>query len=419
MPLTCLERYQTRMRAKGVLPRESWLKNTQAWINTKLPASLSYYTAEIDGEERQCAIISSRHDTTKKIITMPGETLTNGTYVKWADEIWLITSVDPQSEVYQSGSMTQCNYLLKWVNDRGEVVSRWVIALDGTKYLTGEYDQNTMTLGDSRLQLTMPRDDETVLVNRGDRFLIDDPDANQPMAYELTKVNRSGAVYDGHGVFVHMLSEDNRQDGNDNYDLMIADYEKRIGKFSVQFNNASDTLQLELGDTFVLQAQVYKDARPFESDTVTFSTSNPDVAMVSDNGVLIAVADGECEVTASYLTFSSTTRVIVSTAVYDEPEIDNRHISFGNLDQTDYALVGSTISLTAELYSGGEKVPDAEITYSIDCASSIATLSVTDNVATISVNKNRKNIGTAFTVTATCDDGSVTHSKELTIKGWS
>lgn len=419
MPLTCLERYQTRMRAKGALPRESWLKNTQAWINTKLPASLSYYTAEIDGEERQCAIISSRHDTMKKIIAMPGETLTNGTYVKWMGEIWLITSVDPQSEVYQSGSMTQCNYLLKWVNDSGEVVSRWVIALDGTKYLTGEYDQNTMTLGDSRLQLTMPRDDETVLVNRGARFLIDDPDANQPMAYELTKVNRSGAVYGGHGVFVHMLSEDNRQDGNDNYDLMIADYEKRIGKFSVQFNNASDSLQLELGDTFVLQAQIYKDARPFESGEVTFSSSDPEVATVSDNGVLMAVADGECEITASYLTFSCTTNVTVSTSAIGEPEAENRYISFGNLDQTNYALVGSTISLAAELYSGGEKVDDAEFTYSIDCASTIATISVADNVATISVNKNRKNIGVTFTITATCDDGSVTHSKELTVKGWS
>lgn len=419
MPLSCLERYQFRMRAKGAIPRESWLKNTQAWINTKLPASLSYYTAEIDGEERQCAIISSRHDTMKKIITMPGEHLTNGTYVKWADEIWLITSVDPQSEVYQTGSMTQCNYLLKWVNNKGEVISRWVIALDGTKYLTGEYDQNTMTLGDSRLQLTMPRDDETVLVNRGARFLIDDPDADQPMAYELTKVNRSGSVYGGHGVFVHMLSEDNRQDEHDNYELMIANYWDRIGQFSVQFNNANDPLTLAVGDAFVLEAEVYKDGSVFEDGVVEFSSSNKDVVVVSDDGTLTTVSSGEAEITATYLTFSNTINIVVTDEHDPDPGHTNHHISFGDLDQTDSALVGSTIQLKAELYSDGVKDDTAEFTYLIDCDTTIATMSVVDGVATINVNRNRKNIGESFIITATCSQTETTHSKELIVKGWS
>lgn len=417
--MTCLQRYQNRIIARGGLPREAWLKNTQSWINTKLPASLSYFTAVIDGEERQCAIISSRNATSKKIIAMPGESLYAGTYVQWEGFNWLITEVDAQSEVYQSATMTQCNYLLKWVNDNGEVISRWVIALDGTKYLTGEYDQQTMTLGDSRLQLTMPRDEETVLVNRGARFLIDDPAANQPLAYELTKVNRSGAVYGGHGVFVHMLSEDNRQDENDNYELMIASYYNRIGKFSVRFNNAGDTLSLSLGDTFLLQAQVYKDAKPFENGWVKFFSSNPDVALVSDNGVLIAVSDGECEVTATYLTFSSTLKVFISEAHEEDPRPENRYISFGSIDATQYALVGANVVVEAELYCDGERISAADFEYEIDCESSVATISAKDNIATISVNKNRKNIGTHFMVTANCEEYGVSHSKEFIVKGWS
>ena len=417
--MTCLERYKNRITARGGLPRESWLKNTQTWINTKLPASLSYFTVVIDGEERQCAIISSRHPTSKQIIAMPGETLTAGTYVEWEDCKWLITEVDPQNEVYQSASMTQCNYLLKWINNNGELISRWVIALDGTKYLTGEYDQQVVTMGDARLQVTMPRDSETVLVNRGARFLIDDPEANQIMAFKLTKVNRSGSVYGGNGVYVHMMTEDVRQDGIDNYELMVANYYDRIGKFSVQFSNANDTLSMSLGDTFLLQADVYKDAKVFDGGRVIFSSSNSDVAMISDNGVLFAVSDGECEITASYLTFSNTIRVSVNEVLPGGPEPENYYISFGDMDQTQYALVGSTMKIPAELYLDGELVPDAEFTYDIDCASTIATMSAADGVATIVVDKNRKNIGTKFTVTATCEAVDVSHSKEFTVKGWS
>lgn len=226
--MNSLDIYKQRLSYLKDSPRERWLKNTQNWINTKLPRSLSYQSVIIDGERRECAITSTQKLKEKNILAMPGENIFAGSYVEWANSIWLITSVDENSEVYQTGLMVQCNYNLKWINSNGEIVSRMVIAIDGTKYLTGEYSQQFVTVGDARMQVTMPKDEETVLIDRDDRFLIDDPDAHDIQAFEVTKLNRISSVYNGHGICVHMLVESPRNDNVDNYELMIANYYDRI-----------------------------------------------------------------------------------------------------------------------------------------------------------------------------------------------
>ena len=152
---------------------------------------------------------------------------------------------------------------------------------------------------------------------------------------------------------------------------------------------------------------------------VEFSSSNKDVVVVSDDGALTTVSSGEAEITATYLTFSNTINIVVTDEHDPDPGHTNHHISFGDLDQTDSALVGSTIQLKAELYSDGVKDDTAEFTYLIDCDTTIATMSVVDGVATINVNRNRKNIGESFIITATCSQTETTHSKELIVKGWS
>ena len=330
--LSSLSNYKRRLSYLKDPPRERWLKNTQSWINSKLPNSLSFQTAVIDGEERKCAITSTQKLREKNIHTMPGETIFAGTYVEWANSVWLITSVDEYSEVYQTGLMVQCNYNLKWVNPRGEVVSRMVIAIDGTKYLTGEYSQQFVTVGDARMQVTMPKDDETALIDRGDRFLIDDPKAEDIQAFEVTKLNRASSVYNGHGIYVHMLVESPRNDEVDNYELMIANYYDRIKK--------------------------------------------PDAS---------------------------------------KPKPIEDRIEITGLDKG-FVYIGSNNSLTSSVYISGDVV-DEQVTYSVDCETSVASIMLSNGQPILAVGKNGSNTGKKFVLTAVC--GELETKKELTVKGWS
>lgn len=193
-------------------------------LRRTMTSSLSYKTAKCDGRDIQISIADITGDfTTKKVFSMPGETLPHGGIIEWEDSKWLVTEVDAHHALYTEGRMRRCNYYLKWIDDRGNVISRWCVVEDGTKYLIGEKSSDIMSVGDARIAVTIGKDGDTNKLHRGHRFLIDDVDSKEILAYEITKPNKLFNVYNGKGVFRFILNEVNVTD-NDNIDARIADY---------------------------------------------------------------------------------------------------------------------------------------------------------------------------------------------------
>lgn len=216
--------YEARLNAGGSTGRERALRRTQSYISKKIANSLSYHNVLIDGIEQDVAIINQRDDMSlKKICSLPGEKLMHGGLVDFAKSKWLITEIDANDEVYTSGMMQRCNYLLKWLNKDGEIIEKWCVVEDGTKYLIGEKSEQVMTIGDARIAITIGKDSDTIELSRGKRFLVDDMDSNAVLAYQITKPNKLFNIYDGKGVFRFILNEVNLTD-DDNISLRIADY---------------------------------------------------------------------------------------------------------------------------------------------------------------------------------------------------
>ena len=71
--------------------------------------------------------------------------------------------------------------------------------------------------------MTIGKDKDTNKLRRGQRFLIDDMDSDDVLAYQITKPNKLYSVFDGEGVFRFILNEVNSTDA-DNKELRIADY---------------------------------------------------------------------------------------------------------------------------------------------------------------------------------------------------
>lgn len=226
--------YQSRIGLHGDNRRQAQIIRQSRFLNSKMPSSLSYHTLLLDGVERQMAVINSDNLDQKTICSMPGEDLTHGGYVEWMDNHWLITEKDANNELYTKGIMRQCNYLLKWITEDGEIVERWCIVTDGTKYLTGEWGDNNfiLTRGDSRISVIIARDRYTLQFNRENRFLIDDYDSKNVLAYRLTKPFKLGGSFNGSGVLNLVMQECNTED-TDNFDLHIANYYKFFPKESV------------------------------------------------------------------------------------------------------------------------------------------------------------------------------------------
>ena len=223
--------YESRLSMRGSTKREAILSRTKEYFSRKLPASLSYHTVDINGLDQNLAIINSDNLNQKTLCSMPGEDIISGSLIYWQDSHWLVTETDINNEVYTKATMIRCNHLLKWIAADGRIIERWCIISDGTKYLTGEtissYNENGMSLGDTRISVSLARDEYTVQLGRDFRFLIDDEDSGSVLAYRLTKPFKIGGVYDSSGVMSFVMTEVNTED-DDNFELHIADYYKHF-----------------------------------------------------------------------------------------------------------------------------------------------------------------------------------------------
>jgi len=238
--------YQARLESGGVTKRERAKKHTQSYISTKIKDSLSCHDVLINGVVQTVSILNQKEDMAlKKICALPGDTLLHGGLVDFSNSKWLITELDANDEVYTSGMMNRCNYLLKWLNGEGNIIEKWCIVEDGTKYLIGEKSEDMMSIGDARIAITIGKDSDTIELRRGKRFLVDDIDAGTPLAYQITKPNKLFNVYDGQGVFRFILNEVNMTD-DDNVELRIADYYN--WKPAEKLDNEHQDLDISLED---------------------------------------------------------------------------------------------------------------------------------------------------------------------------
>lgn len=151
----------------------------------------------LNGEPFKLMIIKDTDGNTykKKIKSPHNQKFNLGDYVEWNGQIWIVTLIDSDDKTWNRGYMYQCTILLRWKNEKGEIVERWGYSEDFTKYSRGTKDNSTLTLGDYQYGLTLPVDDETKIVKRDKRFPIDIEGVEPPDVYKLTnrKILLSGS----------------------------------------------------------------------------------------------------------------------------------------------------------------------------------------------------------------------------------
>lgn len=245
--------YENRMAARGSSKRETVLRRELHMLGEKLSDTLSYHSVTIDDIPHEIAIVNSDNLDEKTIYSLTTDSIKGGELISWMDNYWLVVECDANSEIYRKAKIQQCNHLLKWIDSDSNIHEQWCIIADGTKYLTGEYEDRNfvVTRGDSRISMTIARNKDTVKFCRENRFLIDDPDSPQKLSYLLTKPLKRGAIYNGHGVYSFVLQEVVSTD-DDNHELGIADYYKHFPRESEKSeeaegkppaHNAGDTSQ--------------------------------------------------------------------------------------------------------------------------------------------------------------------------------
>ena len=203
-----MDRYTARMTQLGTTQRERIVNRLKTNLNNKLQDNPSYKSVKLNGEETHLIINTGTQPYYKEFQSLPDQEINIGDYVEFANSYWLVMTCDYDDEVYKDGKLYQCNYLLKWQNEKGEIIERWAVILSASKYNDGTEGNNYITLGSDQLSIAIPLDEESLKLKKSmsKKFFIDNNKDN-PTTYELTGTGNVPDTYNGHGVTSWIVKE--------------------------------------------------------------------------------------------------------------------------------------------------------------------------------------------------------------------
>lgn len=203
-----MDRYTARMNLHGTTQRERAKNRLIAHLNDRTQHSLSYKNILLNGEETQLVINSGTQTYYKEFQSLPSQEINIGDYVEWANSHWIVVTCDSDDEIYRDGKLNQCNYLLKWQNELGEIVERWAVIQSASKYNDGTDSNAVITLGSDQLSIIVPIDSETIKLKKSmsKKFFIDG-NTEDPTTYELTGTGNVPDTYNGHGITSWIVKE--------------------------------------------------------------------------------------------------------------------------------------------------------------------------------------------------------------------
>lgn len=271
--------YTERIQASGTGRRERTLTKARERISVKGIRSLSYKKVLLDHQEQYLIIDSiESNPRQKRLRALPGETFFTGSYIRWADTIWLITETDSDTEVYTKGKMQECNWLLLWQDEKGIQKEYWCIDENLTLRSSGESSDKLFTTGLSRHLLTLPCIEDTLSLVPGKRFFID-KNKERPASFRITQNDTTSGNY-GNGLCQITLIQCEENSLTDRPDLGLCDY---ITPSSAPADEAKETHSVIVGPSMIrsggkpvtFKAVFYQNGTPFtESITALWQVEN-------------------------------------------------------------------------------------------------------------------------------------------------
>lgn len=223
-------------RSNGVNSmKEYQLRDIKHRITRDFRKSIDAEDVTINGEDRLVLITRDKGDEQiKKIKSLPDERFDLGDIVNWNGTNYIIYKMDADRRIQSKGRMYECNLKLRWKNKNGEIIERVGKGEDATKYGEGTEGTFRLRIGEFQLKILIRLDEETVLIRRDDRFMIDADDffgvmaENEvlPNVYKVSRRNVNTGTFpqDGtqHGYIEITLVEDQFIAGHDDIENRIA-----------------------------------------------------------------------------------------------------------------------------------------------------------------------------------------------------
>lgn len=160
-------------------------------------------------------------------------------------DYWLCIESYDVSGIHCQGKIGKCGRILKWQDEDGIIQETPVIVTSASKYNNGENNNEVIQLGSDQLMLFMQLNDDTVKLDRGMKFFIDE-NKKDPSVYDLTRTDTALYTYDGVGFLAIIVTECRYSPTEKELELGVCNYKEPH----------SPTQPIEPNETSVLYAVI-------------------------------------------------------------------------------------------------------------------------------------------------------------------
>lgn len=250
--MRCLDRFRLKMDYSGGSLRNENIQNSRRLLeetfsdDASLALGIYFWEIGIKSYENKMPIkirlykrtFSSANGVTVKFQTLFNVPINVGDviYDSIADEYLICTESFNIDDIHWQGKFTLCNWILKWQNKDGKVFEYPCYDMNATQYNSGEQSNKQFTIGSTQHMLTLPCDENTIVLSSPQRFFLDKNKIN-PTTFIVTQNDNTSYNYGKKGlvkltVYEHVINKD-----TDRPDLGICDY---IDIDSIKTDNADN-----------------------------------------------------------------------------------------------------------------------------------------------------------------------------------
>lgn len=272
--MKCLDRFNKKMRLSGGSLRNENIKNSQELLSETFEDDASFskgiYRWELGTKsyedkknikvrfyDRKFSNANGVQIKFQTLIDTPmqvGDVL----YDSVANEYLLCTECFLIDGVHYQGKVNLCNWMLRWQKkETGEILEYPCYDINSTQYNSGETSNRQFTVGSSQHMLTLPCDENTVILNSPQRFFVD-KNIENPTSFIVTQNDTTSYSYGKKGLIKVTVMECANNNKTDRPDLGICDY---FEPESIRTDNSV----MDKTDKVIEQAVIYYDTTVIKS----------------------------------------------------------------------------------------------------------------------------------------------------------
>lgn len=240
--MECLNRFKAKMSRTGSSIRDDMVKSSKMILDQTFYDDASFLSGvyfwrlglldEVDYvNESEIHIriykrnFSNANGWTAKFQTLADTPVQVGDIIYYSveQEYFLCTESFNIDGIHYQGKLTLCNWILKWQNQKGNILQYPAFVVNSTQYNSGEQSTRQYTIGSSQHLIKLPCDNNTKIIRSPQRFMLD-KNHEDPITYIVTQNDTVTYAIGKKGIVAITVLETPINRDTDNIELGICDY---------------------------------------------------------------------------------------------------------------------------------------------------------------------------------------------------